>query len=162
MADNDNKEIIQVIFDNDAESLKGSGKDENLNPPEQNKEEEMKPKGSNKKKIADQVGETVVARTIRGSVANILTKYAEYTGDLTLSHNVKASTNMVGLANGMLSAAFSGNYLDLAKQSFDMIISMADYQIQKDKLNMSSEYMRRKTGIAEFEYGRYGSRGKKL
>jgi hypothetical protein len=43
-----------------------------------------------------------------------------------------------------------------------MIISMADYQMQKDKLNMSSEYMRRKTGLAEYEYGRYGSRGKKL
>jgi hypothetical protein len=27
---------------------------------------------------------------------------------------------------------------------------------------MSSEYMRRKTGLAEYEYGRYGSRGKKL
>ena len=162
MADNDKKEIIQVIFENDQESLKGKGKDENLSPPEEQKEDEMKPGGSNKKKLSEQVSSTVVARQIKASTTTILSKYAEYTNDLTLAHNIKAGMNMIGLGQSIATAAATGNYLDLIKTAFDMAVSVADYQMQKDKVNLQSERIRKNTGLAEYQYGRYGSRGKKL
>lgn len=162
MADNDKKEIIQVIFENDQEALKGPEADENLAGPEQKKDSEIKPGGSNKNKTAQNVANTVVARQIRANALTLMSKYAEYTNDYTLQHNLKAGVNLVGLGQGIATAAMTGNYLDLLKTSFDMLISMADYQMQKEKINLHSERLRNNTGLAEFQYGRYGSRGKKL
>jgi hypothetical protein len=117
---------------------------------------------SNKSKLSQQVAQTVVARSIRSSALTVLSKFAEYSNDYTLQHNLKASMNMVGLGQGMMEAIMKGNYLDLAKTSLDMMISIADFQMQKDKVQLQSERIRKNTGLAEFEYGRYGSRGKKL
>jgi hypothetical protein len=162
MADQDNKEIIQVIFENDQEAIKGPNKDENLSAPGEKKDDEVKPGGSNKSKLSQQVAQTVVARTIRGSALTIMSKYAEYTNDYTMQHNLKASMNMVGIGQSIATAAMTGNYLDLLKSGFDMILSMADFQMQKDKLQLQSERTRKNAGLAEFQYGRYGSRGKRL
>jgi len=162
MADNDKKEIIQVIFENDQEALKGKDKDESFAGPSEKKDEEVKPGGSNKKKLSDQVSSTVVARQIKASATTIMSKYAEYTNDYSLQHNLKAGMNMVGLGQSIATAAMTGNYLDLLKTSFDMMISVADFQMQKDKIQLQSERIRKNSGLAEYQYGRYGSKGKKL
>ena len=155
----ENKQTILIKFESDQDAMKGSETDENLST-----QADIKPAvpatGAKKTNLTKQVADAVLLSKMRSSVVTIFNKAAQYSGDYISINYVNNVGSMYSISSSFARAALSGSFLDFANVMFDQTMQVVDLQIQKDKQNIKSEFIKQQTGMTSYMRSRNG--GKKV